>query len=107
MIGRMSEILPKTVEALPKGVGIEIWWLDTQLLNACGLNRNEIFGEDGSDGVVGARSQAGGLWAPHITDIPRAVDHLLVHQQSGVVQKVKELLDGEMEPSFVEVNRGP
>jgi hypothetical protein len=108
MIGRMSAILPKTLEALPKGVGINIWWLDTQLLSDCGLNRTDIFGHDGSsDGVVSAISQAGGLWSPHITDIPLAVDHLSVHHQSEVVDITKELLDGKMEPWFVEVGGGP
>ena len=98
LIGRMPELIPDSISAIATEVSNEMWWLWKQALGSCDLTRDDVFGglAKGSDGVVSGTSQEG-RFSGYTTDIGVAVDHLTVTESRATVERVRELLDGEME----------
>ena len=84
LVGRLPRVFPSSSS---------IWWLNNFLFPGCGLSFEKVFGQD-SDGVVSVGSQADSLGG-YTTPIA-GVDHLNVTDSEEVVERVKVLLDGEM-----------
>ena len=88
IIGRLPRLLPSSPD---------MWWLKNQLLNKCNLSWGRVFSGEDSDGVVRVGSQADGLDGKYGTRFS-GVDHLGVTDEKEVEERVKELLDGNMQP---------
>jgi pimeloyl-ACP methyl ester carboxylesterase len=95
VVGQLPKILPDIAPG--SGVSLAVWWLDKVLLRSCGLSREIFHGE--SDGVVSVSSAEDGIpgYATRMGGGVDGMDHLTVIEQGRVVDRVEELLSGNMD----------